>query len=238
MQTYSAWFAALKPQPSNEIESSNNDGRKSWHYVLNGTRSTRPQSKTVVDKPLETTLADVIGFLDQHRIRYALIGGLAASLQGEPRVTADVDLVIGAGVEDALGLLNELKESPLEPLFSGVDEVVRKAFILPLRHRLTGVKIDLSLGLSGFERQLIDRATAVELVGRDINLASAEDLLVMKLLAGRPRDQQDAQGIAIVQGEQLDWTYCRTIALELGQAVDQDIATHIEKLREEHGPNA
>lgn len=99
-----------------------------------------------MDKPLQATLADAIRFLDHRQIPYALIGGLAASLQGEPRVTADVDVVIGATVEDALKLLHNLEGSPFEPLFPGVDEVVRQAFILPLRHRKTGVKVDLSIG--------------------------------------------------------------------------------------------
>ena len=139
-----------------------------------------------MDKPLRTTLADAIRFLDQRQIPYALIGGLAASLQGEPRVTADVDAVIGTTVEDALKLLHNLEGSPFEPLFPGVDEVVRQAFILPLRHRKTGVKVDLSIGLSGFEQQLIERAERVTVAGESLRIATSEDLVVMKLLAGRP----------------------------------------------------
>ena len=188
-----------------------------------------------MDKPLQTTLADVIRFLDQRQISYALIGGLAASLHGEPRVTADVDVVIGAMVEDATSLLSDLEGSSFEPLFPGIEEVVRQAFILPLRHRQTGVRVDLSIGLSGFEQQLIERAESAEVAGQSLRLATAEDLVVMKLLAGRPRDVQDATGIAMVRGGQLDWVYCLKTATELGAAVDQDLATQVEKLRSEHG---
>lgn len=191
-----------------------------------------------MDKPLQATLADAIRFLDHRQIPYALIGGLAASLQGEPRVTADVDAVIGATVEDALKLLHNLEGSPFEPLFSGVDEVVRQAFILPLRHRKTGVKVDLSIGLSGFERQLIERAERVTVAGESLRIATSEDLVVMKLLAGRPRDIQDAQGIAVVRGEQLDWAYCQKTAVELGTAVDQDLAKQLQKLKADFGPSS
>ncbi len=191
-----------------------------------------------MDKPLQTTLADAIRFLDHRQIPYALIGDLAASLQGEPRVTADVDAVIGTTVEDALKLLNNLEGSPFEPLFPGVDEVVRQAFILPLRHRKTGVKVDLSIGLSGFEQQLIERAERVTVAGESLRIATSEDLVVMKLLAGRPRDIQDAQGIAVVRGEQLDWAYCQKTAVELGTAVDQDLATQLRKLKAEFGPSS
>ena len=189
-----------------------------------------------MDTPLQETLRDAVLFLDKHGIAYALIGGLAASLRGQPRVTADVDLVIGVGVEEALSLISNLDKSEFEPLFEGIEEVVQQAFILPLRHRGTRVKLDLSLGLSGFEQQVIARAQVMDILGESICLASAEDLLVMKLLAGRPRDNQDAEGIALVQGEQLDWDYCRETAKQLGEAVDQDLVGSVGKLKSEFGP--
>jgi hypothetical protein len=163
-----------------------------------------------------------------------MIGGLAASLRGEARATADVDLVVGIDVVGALALLAVLDKSPFQPLFAGVEEVVSQAFILPLRHRVTGVKIDLSLGMSGFEQQLIDRSEFIDIGTQSIRVATAEDLLVMKLLAGRPRDQQDAAGIAIVRGASLDWDYCLNTARQLGEAVDQDIVSHVAKLKAEH----
>lgn len=61
-----------------------------------------------MDKPLQTTLADVIRFLNESQVSYAMIGGLAASLRGEPRVTADVDLVLGVDVDRALELVVKL----------------------------------------------------------------------------------------------------------------------------------
>lgn len=60
----------------------------------------------------------------------------------------------------------------------------------------------------------------------------------MKLLAGRPRDIQDAQGIAVVRGEQLDWAYCQKTAVELGTAVDQDLAKQLQKLKADFGPSS
>ena len=188
-----------------------------------------------MDKPLQTTLADVIRFLDERQVSYAMSGGLAASLRGEPRVTADVDLVLGVDVDRALELVVNLQGTPFQPLFSGVEEVVRKAFILPLRHTVTGVKVDMAIGLSGFERLVIARAEQTRVADCEVALATAEDLVVMKLLAGRPRDLQDVHGIAMVQGEGLDWEYCLKTAAALEEAVDQDLATQVQSLREEYG---
>ena len=184
-----------------------------------------------MDNPLRQTLTAAISLLDQHSIPYALVGGLAASLRGQPRATADVELVIGVDIGKALSLLSDLETTAFEPLFEGVAEVVERAFILPLKHRETGVKVDLALGLSGFEQQLLSRTQEVNLLGESVQVASAEDLIVMKLLAGRPRDQQDAEGIVMVQGDSIDWDYCRETALRLGQAVEQDLVGPLDKLK-------
>ncbi len=182
-------------------------------------------------EPLHKALVDVTELLKARQFPYAVIGGLAVSLRGEPRVTADVDLVLGITIDAAIDLIPLLKGTSLEPLFSGVEEVVKRAFILPLRHRPTGVKVDLAIGLSGFERQAIARAEAMNIAGQDVLVATAEDLLVMKLFAGRPRDQQDIEGIIAAQGRSLDWDYCHQTAKALGTAIDQDLVSSVEKLR-------
>lgn len=188
-----------------------------------------------MDESLQKSLVDVIQFLQTQRVPYAVIGGLAASLHGEPRVTADIDLVIGVTTAGAIDLIPRLGGSSLEPLFTGVEEVVERAFILPLRHRATGVKVDLAIGLSGFEQQALSRAEKIRIEGHDVAVATAEDLLIMKLLAGRPRDQQDIEGIISAQGERLDWDYCLETAQALGKAIDQDIVSQVRKLRLDFG---
>jgi hypothetical protein len=184
-----------------------------------------------VNEPLSTTLADAVAFLESEGISYALIGGLAVSLRGQPRVTVDVDMVIAVDVNRALALLPLLLQSKFEPLFQGVEEVVQKSFILPLRHRTTGIKVDLAIGLSGFERHAVVRAEPIQIADRKVAVATAEDLLVMKLLAGRPQDEQDITGLVIAKGDKLDWIYCQRVADELGLALGLDLASRVRNLR-------
>ena len=112
-----------------------------------------------------------------------------------------------------------LDRTNFRPLFDNVTEVVERSFILPLRHRSTNVKVDLALGLSGFEQRAISRAEPLDAAGRTVSVVTAEDLLVMKVLAGRPHDEQDARGIVIAQRDRLDWEYCLEAARELGEAL-------------------
>jgi hypothetical protein len=184
-----------------------------------------------MNEPLKTTLADAVSFLLHEGVPYALIGGLAVSLRGQPRVTADVDIVIGADVERSLRLVAMLERTSFKPLFDGVEEVVQSAFILPLRHRVTHVKVDLALGLSGFEQRAVVRAEPMDLAGSNVLVATAEDLLIMKILAGRPQDDQDVRGLLVAQGDHLDWQYCEQVAAELSDALGENLVDRIATLR-------
>jgi predicted nucleotidyltransferase len=186
-----------------------------------------------VNDPLQTTLSDVANFLNHEGITYALVGGMAASLRGQPRVTADVDMVIGIDVGRALVLANRLEGTNFRPLFDNVAEVVERSFILPLRHRSTNVKVDLALALSGFEQGAIDRAESLNISGSIVSVITAEDLVIMKVLAGRPQDEQDLRGIVAAQRESLDWDYCLRTAKELSEALGQDLVGPIRALRDE-----
>jgi len=188
-----------------------------------------------VNEPLRITLADAASLLKAERIPYALIGALAVSVRGEPRLTSDVDMIIDTDVERAVALAGALVATRFKPLFDDVAEVVQRSFMLPLRHRQTNVKLDLAIGLSGFEKQAVARAKRMEVGGTTLPVATTEDLILMKVVAGRPRDEQDLQGLMIAQGERLDWDYCLKTAAELGDALGQDVLGRVRALR---GPEA
>lgn len=173
---------------------------------------------------LETTTEFLVG----QEINYALIGGLAVSVRGEPRATLDVDAVLDCDVDRALALLGALRSSPLKPYFDGVEEVVRTGLLLPLEHIETGIRIDLSIGMSGFDKQVVANASRTSLGGREIMVASSEYLVVMKQLAGRPRDLDDIEGILIRQGGNFDWGLTLRIAAELSAAVDDDLVRPLQ----------
>lgn len=184
-----------------------------------------------MDARLWPTLVDAVGMLEGRSIRSAVIGGLAVSLRGLPRMTVDVDLVIQADVDDGLRLARDLPSTPFKPLFDGVEEVVSSAFILPIRHRVTGVRVDLAIGMSGFERDAVSRAEPVAVGVATIPVVCIEDLLVMKALAGRPQDEADIQGLVDVQRDAIDWERCLATARSLGEAIAVDIAGRLEAAR-------
>ena len=59
-------------------------------------------------------------------------------------------------------------------------------------------------------------------------------IVVMKLLAGRPRDTDDAAKIVLRQGTALDWEYLLQTCEDPQRAVDQDIVPQLLRLRQGH----
>ena len=68
-----------------------------------------------------------------------------------------------------------------------------------------------------------------------IPVATSEDLILMKIVAGRPRDQDDVRGIVARSGKGLDWTYPIETGRQLGEAIGQDVTSVLRSLREESG---
>jgi Nucleotidyltransferase of unknown function (DUF6036) len=139
---------------------------------------------------------------DSKRWRSCVIGGLAVQRWGEPRLTRDVDvsLLTGFGTESVY----------IEALLALYQGRVPDAAAFALRNRVLllqkgGVGIDIALAAIPFEERVLARSTAFEfLPGVKIRTCSAEDLVVYKAFADRPRDWVDVEGILLRQQGRLD----------------------------------
>ena len=124
-----------------------------------------------------------------------VIGGVAASLLGTPRLTADVDVVILLSVTDLPQLLAASAQCGLVPRLLDAEGFARKRRMLLLRHQGSGVNVDISLGILPFEVEAVERST-VHRVGRlSVRLPTPEDLIIFKAVAHRPQDMLDIQSI-------------------------------------------
>lgn len=145
---------------------------------------------------LRAALADLMRWIAAERLEATVIGGVAAGLQGQPRLTEDVDAVVYDG--DAEALLASGKRYGFEPRIDDAVEFSRRTRVLLMQHR-SGVDIDLSLGALPFEKEVIERAEVLETGGLRVSVATAEDLIIMKAIARRPQDIADIAGIIEVQ---------------------------------------
>jgi hypothetical protein len=174
-------------------------------------------------------------WLDSAGVPYAIIGGVAASLHGTPRVTKDVDLVALADEDTWPTLLQAATEQALVPRIPDVLDFARTTRVLLLVHQPSGIEIDVSFGMLPFEHEIVSRATTRSVRKVSFRLASAEDVVVMKALALRPRDIADIEGI-LGALPNLDLNRVRSIVSLLSEALEGiDHVSELEGLLQKAG---
>jgi hypothetical protein len=152
---------------------------------------------------LARAAAEILAFLDTKGRSACVIGGVAVSRWGEPRATQDVDITVLADFGDEPVLLAELlsrypSRVPDPESFASANRVA----LLVLSG---GVNADVTFAAFPFEREVIDRSTIWQLPdGPGIRTCSAEDLIIYKLVAGRPLDLHDIARIVQRQRNALD----------------------------------
>jgi predicted nucleotidyltransferase len=191
-------------------------------------------AKPRVAGPLLRAIAASTAWLQQAKVPAAVIGGVAASLLGRPRVTKDVDLVALADDRDFTRLLQLGREHGFEPRAADALEFAQVSRVLLLRHEPSGIEIDLSFASLPFEREVIERATERSVRGVSFRVATAEDIVVMKAIALRPRDIADIEGILDADHE-LDLARIRGFLKMFTEALEaDDFSAEFERLLSRH----
>jgi hypothetical protein len=177
-------------------------------------------------------IARLAAELEARRIPFMLIGGQAVLLHGEPRLTQDVDVTLGVGPDRIQDLLDACEVLALHPLPDDPRAFARETFVLPAAEPATGGRVDLIFSTTPYEAQAIERAVLVDLGSRRVPFATAEDLLLHKLFAGRPRDLEDAAGVVRRKGPELDWGYLERWAREFAMVSGrEDMPARLDALR-------
>lgn len=148
-------------------------------------------------------------FLSQHNISYAIIGGTALPRWGEPRFTKDVDLTVVTSLEEGVVPFVRLMLTRFTSRESDPIAFARQNRVVKLR-ATNQCDLDVSLGLPGYEAEMLERAVEYELEkGKVVRVCSAEDLIILKCVAGRPQDLIDVEGVVARQAKTLDVKYIR-----------------------------
>ena len=166
--------------------------------------------------------------LERRGIPYMVIGGQAVLLYGEPRLTRDIDITLGISTEKLDRLLEMIEVVPLEPLVDPLDFTLQ-TMVLPCRNRENNIRVDFIFSFSPYERQAIERARFVEIAGTLVSFASAEDLVIHKVFAGRPRDMEDVKSV-LIKNPDVDFTYIRHWLKELSETTSEPFLDRFEDL--------
>ncbi|MFN4111315.1 MAG: hypothetical protein ACK4G1_03510, partial [Ignavibacteria bacterium] len=123
----------------------------------------------------ESLLKKIARQLKKYKLPYMVIGGQAVLLYGEPRLTKDIDITLGVGIEKLKELISLSQNLDLKILVDKPDDFVKRTMVLPLEDEKSGIRIDFIFSFSVYEKLAIERAVEIKFGRTPVKFASLED---------------------------------------------------------------
>lgn len=160
-------------------------------------------------------IAELLQSLSDGQVQYVLVGGLAVQLHGFLRSTFDIDLVLAMNDENLVRFIAVANQFGLVPAIPAPIDSLRNTSQIDQWHRekgmlafalrepqIGGSVVDVLIRPDVPFDKLMANAVVGELFARQVWIASIDDLLVMKRIANRPKDQLDVVALEkIKRGE-------------------------------------
>ncbi|HVT04915.1 MAG TPA: nucleotidyltransferase [Thermoanaerobaculia bacterium] len=164
--------------------------------------------------------------------RWYLFGAQAVMVWGRPRLTADLDVTVAVDPADAGSFITRLQAFGFSVRLEDPADFILRTRVIPLVHSGSGLPVDVILAGPGLEEQFLERAILVSIGEVDVPVISPEDLIIAKILAGRPKDIEDVRGVIAERASELDF---ERILLLLGMLEDalsrNDLVSELQRLR-------
>jgi hypothetical protein len=149
-----------------------------------------------------------------------VFGAQAVIAYGVPRLSADVDVTLRLDRDQPEAFAREMDAAGFA-LRVGDVEFIRRTRVMPFVHRASGMPLDVVLAGSGLEDEFLDRVRHVKLGDTIVPLLDPEDLVIAKILAGRPKDVEDARQLWRLHGAGLSPERVRSVLAQLEEALSQ-----------------
>ncbi len=178
----------------------------------------------------EEAVVALLDVLNGAGIPYMMVGSFSSNAYGEPRSTKDADFVVQLDANSRKNILEKLPsdfEIDWQTSFETITGHTRQILKIPS----IPFEIELfDLSDERFDQSRFSRRLKTSMLGRDVWLPTAEDVVVQKLrwarLGERLKDMLDAQGVIRVRRDRLDWKYIEKWCSELGLTRELTQARH------------
>ena len=133
---------------------------------------------------IEDLLATIAKIFEKLDIPYIITGGMAVSVWGRPRFTADIDIVVELLPQNINLLSEELLKIDKDVYVSeeAIKEALKRRSEFNFIHPQSQLKVDFWIVKDEFNKQEIKRAIPKKIEGKKVNFVSPEDLILSKLL--------------------------------------------------------
>ncbi len=178
-------------------------------------------------KKIEEILEAVTDFLNSEGIDYVIVGGIAVIVYGNPRTTADIDLIVKLdeeGIEDfaeylqGRGFLADIRD---------MRQAFKEKTHFSAEEKDSLFRLDIKGVYREKEKITLRNRKKVEYDGITMYVASPEDTIANKLYYGSEQDVEDAESIYVRQEGGLDQEYLEERCEAVG------VKEKLEKMKKE-----
>ncbi|MEZ4963482.1 MAG: nucleotidyltransferase [Saprospiraceae bacterium] len=147
---------------------------------------------------LDKDFREFIGLLNEHEVKYLVIGGYAVNFHGYPRYTRDIDFWIWLTDENIRNLLEAIQAFGFGSLGLTTEDFSDPENIIQLGYE--PYRIDLLVDVEGVDfEECYARKSDVEIDETKVSFMSLQDLIEAKKTAGRLQDLADAQQLENIE---------------------------------------
>jgi len=168
-------------------------------------------------RALLTAVNKLTQVLDEAGVKYALIGGLAAGYRSRPRFTQDVDLLLHIPQLALPALLDKLQLEGFQFDTKTVIHEWNAEHLTVLSY--AGVRVDWLKPVLPCFQHVLDTARIETWLDSPVRIASAEALILLKLISFRQQDVADIEALLAANRGELDLEW---IHRELATVVSAD----------------
>ncbi|MFL5429207.1 MAG: hypothetical protein ACJ79M_06280, partial [Myxococcales bacterium] len=151
---------------------------------------------------------EMLQALDAAGVQFIVVGGLAATIHGSPRLTQDLDIVYSRTAENLERLVRALR--PFHPYLRGAPPGL--PFLFDARTLKSGLNFTFVTDLGwmdllgeitggGDYDRLLPHSTDLQMFGVSIKVLNLEKLIEVKRAAGRPKDFETIAELEAIREE-------------------------------------
>lgn len=177
----------------------------------------------------EKTLINLDEFCQRNYIDYAVIGGVAVITYDYQRTTKDIDITVLCKLEE-LSIIHDKFIQEYLSLQSDSLNFFSRNFLLPVKDKITDIKIDVAAGLTIFDDTIIKRRKRTKLGRAEFYICTLEDLIIYKLFAHRHLDLGDVEMLLERNANSIDKSYLLSTAEKFRELERGDIIEYLNKL--------
>jgi predicted nucleotidyltransferase len=143
---------------------------------------------------LNPDFREFLCLLNEHEVKYLVVGGYAVAFHGHPRYTKDLDIWIWVDPTNATKMVDVLQAFGFASIGLSKEDFLNAENVFQLGY--PPVRIDLAMSISGVDfESSFENKLEIEVDGIKLNVIGLDDLKTNKRASGRMIDMADVESL-------------------------------------------